>query len=322
MKAKINTAFLFWAFALLRLLLFGHDSWAQKSVSSSLSKKEIRIGEQTLLTLTATAPAASKIVFPNLKDSVAPSIEIVSAGKPDTQWVDNGKTIALKRAYTLTAFDSGFFPLPPFRFTIDGDTGFETSADLLTVLTVPVDTSAAFKAIKQPLDAPWTLAEIYLELTLAAGILLLAILLFYWWRKRKKITPVEIEKVEPKIPAHVIALEALNELKEQQLWQKGNIKLYHVKLSEIARTYLQNRFTFHALEKTTDEIAFSLSSINAGVSEKQALIEALRISDLVKFAKANPMAGDHEFCWTTIAEFVKKTMEVFPQKNEKEVKNE
>ncbi len=181
---------------------------------------------------------------------------------------------------------------------------------------------SAFKAIKQPLDAPWTIAEIYIEIAIAAGILLLLILLFYWWKKRKPAVKIIEEIHTPAIPAHHIAISALNELKEQQFWQKGNIKLYHVSLSEIARLYLQNRFGFHALEKTTEEIVFSLSGLNTASNETNALIESLRTSDLVKFAKATPMAGDHEFCWTAIMEFVLKTKEVNSESIKKEVGHE
>lgn len=299
------------------LLLFSAESsYAQKNVSASLGKKEIRIGEQTSLKLSATVPPSSKVMFPSLKDSVAPSIEIVNAGPVDTLLANDGKLMSLSKVYTITAFDSGYFPVPAFRFIIDGDSSHETSADLLTVKTVPVDTAAAFKTIKPPLDAPWTLAEIYLEIAIAAGVILLLMALFIYWKKRKKTAPVLIVPEPQKIPAHIIAIEALNQLKEQQLWQKGNIKLYHVCLSEIARTYLQNRFGFHALEKTTDEISFSLSSINSDAPAANALIESLRISDLVKFAKATPMAGDHEFCWTAIFDFVSKTMEVIPHNKE------
>jgi hypothetical protein len=316
----------FWIKGLLSFLwlcaVWSHFAVAQNNVSSTLKKKEIRIGEQTNFEFTLIVPKDSKVQFPILKDSIAPSLEIVSVGATDTQLVNQNSTWKLSKVYTITAFDSGFFPIPAFRFKVNNDTTWESSADLLTVKTVAVDTTSAFKAIKQPLDAPWTIAEIYIEIAIAAGILLLLILLFYWWKKRKPTAKIIEEIPTPAIPAHLLAINALNELKEQQFWQKGNIKLYHVSLSEIARLYLQNRFGFHALEKTTEEIVFSLSGLNTASNETNALIESLRISDLVKFAKANPMAGDHEFCWTAIMEFVLKTKEVYPEIKTKEVGHE
>jgi len=289
------------------IFLFADLSHAQNVVNADLKKKEIRIGEQTSLDFSLIVPAGAKIQFPVIGDSIAPSVEVVSIGKIDTQQVNQNTSWKISRAYIVTAFDSGFFPIPPFRFTVNGNSSWESPATLLTVKTVAVDTTAAFKAIKQPLDAPWTIAEIYREISIASAILLALMAFIYWWRKRKPATQKTFVVTEPVIPAHVIAIKALQDLKEQQLWQKGNIKLYHVLLSEIARQYLFNRFGFHAPEKTTDEIIFSLSGLQIGARESSAFIESLRISDLVKFAKANPMAGDHEFCWSSIMEFVHQT---------------
>lgn len=312
-------ALFFLFFAGLLILGFIPFSLAQNVVNANLEKKEIRIGEQTTLSFSFSVPAGAKIQFPVIVDSIAPSVAVVSVGKIDTQRVNQNNSWRLSRNYIITAFDSGFFPIPPFRFTVNGDTTWESSATLLSVKTVAVDTAAAFKAIKQPLDAPWTIAEIYLEIAIGAAILLALIAAFWWWKKRKPLPQKEVIITEPTTPAHIIAIRALNNLKEQQLWQKGNIKLFHVLLSEIARQYLQNRFGFNALEKTTDEIVFSLNGLNISKKECADLIESLRISDLVKFAKASPMAGDHEFCWSSIMSFVQLTGEVTSGNEKKEV---
>jgi len=290
------------------LLLKPFPIFSQNSVGTSLQKKEIKIGEQTTFQFSLLVPSGAKVVFPALADSIAPSLEIVSVSKIDTQKVNDNNQWRLSQSYIITSFDSGYFPIPAFKFTVNGDTTWESSADLLSVKTVPVDTTKAFKPIKEPLDAPWTIAEIYKEIAIAAAILLAVILLVFWLKKRKPKAILPERKIEPQIPAHLIAIDALNELKEQQLWQKGSIKFYHVRLSEIVRVYLQNRFDFHALEKTTDEIAFSLSSLMVSSAEKNSLLESLRISDLVKFAKANPLASDHEFCWNAAWQFVQCTI--------------
>jgi hypothetical protein len=304
------------------MLFFADFSLAQNTVNADLKKKEIKIGEQTSLDFSLIVPAGAKIQFPVIGDSIAPSVEVVSRGKIDTQQVNQNASWKISRSYVLTAFDSGFFPIPPFRFTVNGDSSWESAATLLTVKTVAVDTAAAFKAIKQPLDAPWTIAEIYREISIAAAVLLALKAVIFWWRKRKPAPQKSFVVKVPVIPAHVIAIKALQDLKEQQLWQKGNVKLYHVLLSEIARQYLFNRFGFHAPEKTTDEIVFSLSGLQISARESSAFIESLRISDLVKFAKANPMAGDHEFCWNSIMEFVQQTKDTDSLDEVKEVGHE
>ncbi len=54
-------------------------------------------------------------------------------------------------------------------------------------------------------------------------------------------------------PAHVIALRDLERLMSEKLWEKGEIKAYYTRLTEILRQYLENRFSVYSLEMTTDE---------------------------------------------------------------------
>ena len=51
-------------------------------------------------------------------------------------------------------------------------------------------------------------------------------------------------------------------LKEEQLWQKGEVKIYYTRLTEILRKYLENRFRVYSLELTTDETLEAL--VNTG----------------------------------------------------------
>ena len=66
----------------------------------------------------------------------------------------------------------------------------------------------------------------------------------------------------PKIPAHVTALEKLEKLKEEKLWQQGKLKLYYSELSDITRQYIEQRFYINAMEQVTDEIMYSFRTVN------------------------------------------------------------
>jgi len=73
----------------------------------------------------------------------------------------------LGQTFTITSFDSGSFLCSANKFSIQnaGDTGYTeilTDSILLSVNTVPVDTTKAFKDIKGPMSVPWTLKEMLL----------------------------------------------------------------------------------------------------------------------------------------------------------------
>jgi len=91
-------------------------------------------------------------------------IEIIKKAKIDTIYSENNELTTLSQKLTITSFDSGYYAIPPIRFLYKehGDTNIyteETQALLLEVITIPVDTTQAFKDIKTPIKAPYTFRE-------------------------------------------------------------------------------------------------------------------------------------------------------------------
>lgn len=210
----------------------------------------------------------------------------------------------------LARYDSGSATVPPlvFFYSVPGaapDT-VSTTPVAVTIHTVPVDTSKAFKDLKPPLSVPWTLAEI----ALYAGVVLLAaalVYLVYWlWKKRKRVKAGEVYVPPPKA-AHVLAYEELAALKEKKLWQQGLIKQYYSEVTEILRRYIERRFEVMALEETTEEILAGLRSkkLNNGVMVETEKI--LKRADLVKFAKYQPGILEHEEMMAVVHDVVDKT---------------
>ena len=92
------------------------------------------------------------------------------------------------------------------------------------------------------------------------------------------------------------------------MWQKGNIKEYHSKVSEIIRRYTENRFKFIALELTTDEILEELKSM---LSDKQLsdIKVLLQRADLAKFAKNKPIDTENKESMILAKQFINSTKE-------------
>mgnify|MGYP001402767599 CR=1 FL=1 len=111
-------------------------------------------------------------------------------------------------------------------------------------------------------------------------------------------------------PAHLIALRRLESLKQQQLLAEGEFKLYYDQLSEIAREYMENRFQIRALEMTTEEFLDNLRRADfLNVASKKELAEFLQYSDLVKFAKHQPVREEGERAWEIIYGLIEQTKE-------------
>ena len=108
-------------------------------------------------------------------------------------------------------------------------------------------------------------------------------------------------------PSHELALQQLEELEQQQMWQNGEVKGYHTALTYIVREYLENRYGIQALEQTTDEILAQLRVRDFDLALSQKLGDVLQTADLVKFAKAQPTAEFHAQAMTYARSFILET---------------
>jgi len=73
-------------------------------------------------------------------------------------------------------------------------------------------------------------------------------------------------------------------------------RLFCIEVSNIARIYLEERFNFHAPERTTEEFLAELQSTRLlAPDQKDSLGQFLQSCDLVKFARFEPTeAALHE----------------------------
>ena len=86
---------------------------------------------------------------------------------------------------------------------------------------------------------------------------------------------------------------------------KDKAKDYHTELTDIVREYIENRYGIIAMELTSDEILRSYSGLNLGSASTDMLRQILNLADMVKFAKAKPLANEHSLSMTNSYAFVK-----------------
>ena len=125
---------------LLLILLFA-GAKAQVQVDVKLDSLQLFIGQQTGLTLSVTFDAEQKLQMPDIKkgQELVPNVEVVHVDKPDTAILNEGKRMTVSQAYTITAWDSAFYYLPPMQVMVD-TSRYESNNLVLKVYTVDVDT--------------------------------------------------------------------------------------------------------------------------------------------------------------------------------------
>lgn len=279
------------------------------SVDGALDQSELKIGDQFNFSLKLTIPENTPYRWPVFNDTIATDIEIINSSTIDTISKENN-SIVVKQDFTLAVFDTGFFVIPPIPFRYGNSLENEISSEpfLVNVFSVGIDLQQPFKPIIGPIEAPITFMEI-LPWGLS-GIVLLLIIFFVirYLINKKPNQPLIVRKPKPSIPPHRLALEELEKLKNEKLWQRDLIKEYHSRLSDILRLYVDNSFKVPALEMTTWETIRAFSGVKIESRSLSILRETLEMADLVKFAKYKPLPDQHNKSFQNAIDFVKQTM--------------
>jgi hypothetical protein len=141
----------------------------------------------------------------------------------------------------------------------------------------------------------------------AVAALVLAGLAYWAWRvwqkKRLAVPPV------PVIPPHIRARQKL----EEALALIGQPREFCILVSDTIRHYLEERFDFHAPERTTEEFLYELQGTQLLLpDQKESLSEFLKSCDLVKFARYEPREPELRELHASALRLVEETEPVSP----------
>jgi len=134
-----------------------------------------------------------------------------------------------------------------------------------------------------PTKAPWLR---YVPWAAGLLVVLLAGTGAVWWFKRGRFETLSAEVMDP---PHVRAKKEIEELEKQALFEKGQIKGFYFRFSEILKRYLEGLRGYPAAEFTTEEIALRIDN-----EQDRQLLGVLRHADLVKFADTVPTPARKE----------------------------
>lgn len=300
---------------LLLVLSFNNSKAQQVRVDAVLDTSRLRIGEQVTLDLYLNYDSNLgnlKVKWPPIGDTLTSKVEVISISPIDTTYPSKKEPsrIFQHQQLKVSVYDSGFYAIPPFKFELnEGKDSLFTNPLFLEVHTLPVDTlEGKYKDIKEPFDEPfnwrWYLPVVLWGLAAILAVQIIVLIVLRLTRKNKKQEDVKPKEV---VPAHILALSALEKIQKEAVWREGKVKEYYSELSDTIRLYIEQRFELPALESTTDEIMKAFRSRVVDSESKERLEQLLRLSDLVKFAKMNPLESEFEISLKNAFDFVNGT---------------
>lgn len=263
-------------FILLVSLFYSQFLHAQAEVQANVDKQQILLGEPFKLHIMVRLPLEHP--GDTIGMGAMEHFEIVELSALDA--TKDAAGIQLQRTYTLTSFDSGRWAIPPFSIAIDekvyrsdsiymnvtfsADTVIQEYHDLKDIQAVVVDT----------VNYWWIVAAV---------VLLLALLLFWWWKKRKHKDPV-IQRYTHLSP-YEEAMKLLDDLEKEPLSSKEK----YTRLTYIFRIFLHRKNGWNAMRKSSMELYVELEKSKLSQDDYLKLGQTLRLSNMVKFAKYEPV---------------------------------
>lgn len=251
---------------------------AQKlSITTAVDKESILIGEQFKLTIKAeNLPAGAQW----LQIDTLPHFEILEKSKIDS--TTEGNRLALSQTFTLTSWDSGSWQL--LSAPASGIVGNKPIT--VNVTHAPMDYAQDYHDVKDILDVENQGRSTWYWYLVGLLLLILLFLLFFPRGKKKGGSDF--------VPDQTIFQLSLKKLEGLRARKGEDAKVFHSELVAIFREYLAKRKGIQSYSKTTDDLAIQLVSTGLPKNIYQSMVQSLRLSDLAKFARANPAPSENE----------------------------
>jgi len=282
------------------------------SINLFASGKEITSVDRLKLTIEVVSNENCEIELPEYGKKLN-QFGIVECKTQQPELVGKNKK-KIKRSYLLEPFLSGDYTIPSMKvkFRKKDGAGDETGEVETEALTIRVTSLFSGKMedlklheIRPPVEIPRS--YVFLIWTLIAALAVSAVIIIFVLRRRKWINQGAVNKY---LAAHVIALSELEKLAGDRLSERGQVKIFYQRISNILRRYIENRFGLRAPEQTTEEFLVGLDSeTNLDKSFKPLLRKFLVQCDLVKFAEHRPDSEDIDKTFENCRAFIDKTKE-------------
>lgn len=261
-------------FYLILLFLWAGVAQAQTTFTATSDRGRILIGEQFHLQLKLTQGTGQ---FPpwQLPDTI-PHFEVMETSKLDT--LKTGTSYALQQTLTLTSWDSGKWQIPPIALP----QGIATKPiDVTVAFSSPFDPKQPYHDIKDILPVEKPARTTWYWFVILGLILLLLILLIFPSKKG------HVHTVVPDTGYYKRILQQLQALDKDSA-KRNEPKRFYTEMVSLFREYLVKRTGIQSHSQTTDDLTLQLDKIRMDKEALHSLIQTLKDSDFVKFAKYVP----------------------------------
>ena len=273
------------------------------------SRKEISIADRLQLELTVLVDEEYEASLPEFGDKLE-QFGIVDYQAPSPRLVEGGR-VQIRKSYELEPFLSGEYTIPAMKIHFwkngEEEQKHELESEPITIRVTSFlkadGAKLAIKEISPPVELPGSPPVLFYVLVGAMILGSGGLGLFLWHRRKKRGKDIVAAR-----PAHAIAFAELERLVAEELVEKGEVKLFYLRLSHILRHYIENRFGLRAPERTTEEFLADLSCADTLIVEHKDLLQAfLGHCDLVKFAKHRPDNTEIEQAFDAAKRFILET---------------
>lgn len=271
------------AFAAFAVLGGAAEETAGVSVRAIADKSEVAVGEPFAVEVKALGPPGTAFSFP--AEAETDGFWLRPAPVPEGKDAPPAEPGVQRYVAAVFALSEVEIPPIPVRYRLADGTAGE-------VATAAVPLKVRSLLPKDPAER--RLADIRGPVTLSIGrafwlALALAVALFVaaavWWLRRRRTAGAPAAAVVPELPPDAEALGALDALASSELLARGELRAFYIRLSFVAKRYLERRLDRPVLEMTSAEtIAFLRAHPQAGdlVSTMRELSDA---ADRIKFAR-------------------------------------
>ena len=221
-------------------------------------------------------------------------LDLVNFDRKDFEIIKITRNQINPRKITLTVipFNLGVLQFPQTTW-IDAH-GNKYYSDTFRIETKPVQAKVKKQGLAdiRPPFRPFNPWYIALALALAAA----AFAAWRWYKLKKAVIPAG--QITPYTadnrPLHIIALEQIDNLLMEGLWEAGHYKLFYIRLTDILRDYFAARFAIEAHKLTTRDLIKALKRCKEFKADTDPVNQFLREADYVKFAKVVPADAERD----------------------------
>jgi hypothetical protein len=287
---------------------------SELDVKSEVDKEIVSEGEILTYTITITGTKATDVDVPDFGKKIGDFPVVDSSTHQRTE----GNKKIFEHWYKLRAGTPGTYTLPGVILSYKhNNKKMTTETQQVNIIVVAKEEqkktsrnsaqemqSEDIKDIKSLEKIEVPLSWYITGSSIIAFIIIAGILITYFIKKKHK----KIQPAPSPVPPHQAAHEALKLLKQSTYLDSGQYKVFHYKLSEIFRNYLEARYSFPATDLTTDEILpYAQKMLNMSEQGQKTLKNVLYDTDFVKFSDMIPTKERSLELLNSVETFIEET---------------